>query len=47
VFNRSTDTKDRSIARQHRIWTHSGSFGLNPNATPPQEVDASIVRNPE
>jgi hypothetical protein len=47
LFNRSTDTKDGGIDRHYGIWTHGSSFGLDPDTTPAEEVDASIVRNPE
>jgi hypothetical protein len=47
LFNRSTHTKDEGIDRHYGIWAHGSSFGLGPDATPAEEVDASIVRNLE
>jgi hypothetical protein len=47
MFNSSTHAKDREIGRLDRIWPHGSSFSLDPDTTPPQEVDAPIVSNPE
>ena len=33
--------------RHHGFWTHRSSFSFNPDPTPPQKVDAPMVRNPE
>ena len=47
MFDGATKTKDRGFGGLYRIRTEGGSFRLDPNATPAQEIDASIVRNPK
>src|SRR6516164_10602750 len=47
MFNRAAKAEHRRFSRLTRFWGHRRSFGLGPNPTLPDEVDAPIVGDAE
>jgi len=47
LLYRSTNSQDRRIGRHHVFRIHRSRFSLGAHATPPQEIDTAIVRNPK